>query len=155
MCVHAKSLQSYLTLSNPVDNGPPGSSVHGILQARILERVPMPSSRESSQPRDQTLVSDVSCASRQILYHQHHLKSPSMYIHYSEKGPEVLEQANCSQLLFFLLLISPFWLILHPTSIMSFLCINPIMACYTNVMLSYHFKIKRKLISKAFHDLVC
>ena len=38
-----------------------------------------------------------------------------------------------SQLLFFLLLISPFWLILHPTSIMSFLCIYPIMACYTNV----------------------
>ena len=36
---------------------PPGSSVHGILQARILEWVAMPSSRRSSQPRDQTQVS--------------------------------------------------------------------------------------------------
>ena len=36
---------------------PPGSSVHGILQARIVEWVALPSSRESSQPRDQTRVS--------------------------------------------------------------------------------------------------
>ena len=44
-----KSLQSCLTLGSP-----PGSSgLHGILQARILERVAMPSSRGSSQPRDQ------------------------------------------------------------------------------------------------------
>ena len=40
-----------------MDCGPPGSSVHGILQARILEWVAMPSSRGSSQPRDQTQVS--------------------------------------------------------------------------------------------------
>ena len=44
MCVHAKSLQSYLTLCNPVDHSLPGSSVHGICQARILEWVAMPSS---------------------------------------------------------------------------------------------------------------
>ena len=37
-----------------MDLGPPGSSVHGIFQARILEWVAMPSSRGSSQPRDQT-----------------------------------------------------------------------------------------------------
>jgi len=37
-----------------VDCSPPGSSVHGILQARILEWVAMPSSRGSSHPRDQT-----------------------------------------------------------------------------------------------------
>ena len=41
----------------PVDCSLPGSSVHGILQVRILERVAMPSSRASSQPRDQTQVS--------------------------------------------------------------------------------------------------
>ena len=46
-----------LTLCNPMDYSPPGSSIHGILQARILEWVAMPSSRGSSQPRDQTLVS--------------------------------------------------------------------------------------------------
>ena len=55
--VHAQSLQSCLTLCDPMDGSPPGSSVHGILQARILEWVAMPSSRGSSQPRDQTQVS--------------------------------------------------------------------------------------------------
>ena len=48
---------SYLTLCNPMDYSPPGSSVHGTLQERMLEWVVMPSSRRSSQPRDQTLVS--------------------------------------------------------------------------------------------------
>ena len=37
LCMHAKSLQSYLTLCNPIDGSPPGSSVPGILQARILK----------------------------------------------------------------------------------------------------------------------
>ena len=47
--VHAKSLRSRPTLCDPVDCSPPGSSVHGILQARILEWVAMPSSRGSFQ----------------------------------------------------------------------------------------------------------
>ena len=42
VCVHAKSLQSCLTLCNPMDCSLPGSSVHGILQARILEWAAMP-----------------------------------------------------------------------------------------------------------------
>ena len=50
--VHAKSLQSCPTLWNSMDSSPPGSSVHGILWARILEWVAMPSSKGSSQPRD-------------------------------------------------------------------------------------------------------
>ena len=41
-CVHAKSLQSCLTVSYPMDCSPPGSSVHGILQTRILQRLPCP-----------------------------------------------------------------------------------------------------------------
>ena len=45
------------TLRDLVDRSPPGSSVCGILQERILEWVAMPSSRESSQPRYQTWVS--------------------------------------------------------------------------------------------------
>ena len=49
--------QLCLSLCDPVDCGPPGSSVHGILQARLLEWVAIPSSRGSSQPRDQTWVS--------------------------------------------------------------------------------------------------
>ena len=48
---------SYVWLCNTMDQSPPGSSVHGILQARILEWVAMPSSRGSSQPRHQAHVS--------------------------------------------------------------------------------------------------
>ena len=44
--------QLYLTLCDPMDCSPPGSSVHGILQARILQWVAISFSRESSQPRD-------------------------------------------------------------------------------------------------------
>ena len=51
-CLCAKSLQLCPALCNLMDCSPPGSYVHGILQARILEWVAMPSSRESSQPRD-------------------------------------------------------------------------------------------------------
>ena len=50
-------VQSYLTLCDPTDCSPSGSSVPGILQARILEWVAMPFSKGSSRPRDQTWVS--------------------------------------------------------------------------------------------------
>ena len=49
--------QSYLTLCDPMDCSPPGSSVRGILQARILEWVAISFSRGSSQPGDQIRVS--------------------------------------------------------------------------------------------------
>ena len=48
--------QSCLTFCNPMGCSPPGSSVHGILQARVLEWVAMPFSRGSSWPRDRTQV---------------------------------------------------------------------------------------------------
>ena len=63
------------TLCNPVDCSLPGSSVHGILQARILEWVAVPFSRGSSQPRDWTGVSCIadglftSWATREALHH--------------------------------------------------------------------------------------
>ena len=60
-CLHAKSLQSCPTLCDPVDHRPLGSSVHGTVQARILEWLVMPFSRGSSQLRDQTSVSLISC----------------------------------------------------------------------------------------------
>ena len=56
-CMHAKLLQLYLTLLDPIDCSLPGFSVHGILQARILEWFAMPSSRGSSWPKDQTCIS--------------------------------------------------------------------------------------------------
>ena len=64
-CVHA---QSCPTLCNPLDGSPPGFSVPGILQARILEWVAIPSSRGSFQIIDRTRVSCISCIGRQILY---------------------------------------------------------------------------------------
>ena len=51
-CVCAKLLQSCLTLCDPTDCSLPGSSVHGILQATILEWVAISFSRGSSQSRD-------------------------------------------------------------------------------------------------------
>ena len=57
LCMCAQSLQSCLTLCDHMDCSPPGSSVHGILQARILEWVVMPSSRGSSWPTGGTWVS--------------------------------------------------------------------------------------------------
>ena len=56
LCLVARSCP---TLCDPMDCSLPGSSVHGILQARMLEWVAMPSSRESSQLRDWTQVSHI------------------------------------------------------------------------------------------------
>ena len=66
---------SCLILWNTMDCSLPGSSVHEILQARILEWVAMPSFRGSSWSRDQTHVSYISCIDRQLLNHQHHQSS--------------------------------------------------------------------------------
>ena len=54
------------TLCDPIDYSPPGFSVHGISQTRILEWVAISFSRRSSWPRDWT---HVSCTGSQILYH--------------------------------------------------------------------------------------
>ena len=61
--------QSYLTLSDPMGCIQPGSSAHGIFQARKMEWVAIFSSRGSSQPRGQTCVFCISCIGRQIRYH--------------------------------------------------------------------------------------
>ena len=61
--------QSCLTLCDPVDGSPPGSSVHGVLQTRILEWVVISSSTGSSQSRDGTHISCISCTGRLTLYH--------------------------------------------------------------------------------------
>ena len=54
---------------DPLDCSPPGFSVHGISQARTVEWAAISFSRGSSQPRDRTCVSYVSCIGRQVLYH--------------------------------------------------------------------------------------
>ena len=58
------SVLSGLTLCDPMNCNSPGSSVNGILQATILEWVVISSSRGSSQPRDRTRISWVSCIGR-------------------------------------------------------------------------------------------
>ena len=63
-------VQSCLTLCDPVDCSPPGSSLHGIFQARILEQVVISYSKGPFQPRDQIHVSCISCIDRQILFHR-------------------------------------------------------------------------------------
>ena len=60
-----------------MDYSPSVFSAHGILQARMLEWVAISSSREFSQPWDQTHISYVSCIGRKILYHSHQLESPN------------------------------------------------------------------------------
>ena len=82
LCVHARLPQSCLTLCNPMDWSLPGSCVHRILQARILEWVVISSTRGSSAPRDQTQVSSNSCLGRRVLLPLRHVESPKNK-HYS------------------------------------------------------------------------
>ena len=79
----------YLTLCDPIDGGPPDSSVHGISQARILEWVAIPYSRGSSQPRDQTCVSCIVggffttkwCLIAKLSPYRHRTASPAQQPH--------------------------------------------------------------------------
>ena len=66
LCMHAQLLQLCLTLCNPMDCSLAGSSVYGILRARILKWVAMPSSRESFWPRDWTCSSCSSCIASRL-----------------------------------------------------------------------------------------
>ena len=66
VCVCA---QWYPHLCDPISCSPPGSSAHGIFQARILECIAISYSRGSSWLRDQTQDSGISCKDRKILYH--------------------------------------------------------------------------------------
>ena len=66
MC--AKLLQSCLTLCDPMKCGWPGSSLHGIVQARTLEWIAVTISRGSSWPESQNNISYFSCIGSQVLY---------------------------------------------------------------------------------------
>ena len=75
------SAQSCPTLCDPVDYSPPGFSVNGISQVRILDWVAISYSRGSSQTRHQTCISYIFCIGRQILYCWHQLQSVSRFSH--------------------------------------------------------------------------
>ena len=70
--------QLCLTLCDPMDYSPSGSSVHGISQARLLQWVAISFSSGSSRPRDQTWVSSISCIAKGILYHWATLESQAL-----------------------------------------------------------------------------
>ena len=76
--------QSFPTLCNPVDCSLPGSSVHGIFQARILEWVAISFSRGSSRPRNRTRVS---CIAGRHFYHLSHLGSEGTDHRQKAKAP--------------------------------------------------------------------
>ena len=65
----AKSLQSCPILYDPMNCGSPGSSVHGILQARMLEWVPCPSPGDLPNPGIEPTALSVACVGRWILYY--------------------------------------------------------------------------------------
>ena len=70
MCMHVLNCFSHVQLFRSWWTvSPPGSSVHGILQARILECMATPSSTVSSQSKDRTCISYVSYIGRKVLYH--------------------------------------------------------------------------------------
>ena len=82
--------QSCPTHWDSMDYSLPGSFVHGILQARILEWVFIPFSRQSSWPRDGTCISYVSCTGMRVLYHSGHPGSPKtcgMYMQWNTTQP--------------------------------------------------------------------
>ena len=66
VCVYA---QLYVTLCNAKDIAPPGSSVYGTFQARILEQIAISYSRGSFQPSEWTHISCISCIGRHVLSH--------------------------------------------------------------------------------------
>ena len=73
MYVHT---QDQPTLCDPMDCSPPGSSLHGTFQARVLEWVAISASRRSSQPRDWSCVSWGFCVGRQVLRHRSAWEAP-------------------------------------------------------------------------------
>ena len=87
------------TLCDPMDYGPPGTSFHGILQERILEWVAISFSRGSSQPRDRTCVSCISCLGRQIVYHcapgKYRIEAPFSSV--AQSCPTLCDPMGCSR----------------------------------------------------------
>ena len=89
----AKLLQLCLTLCDTINCILPGSSVHGILQARILEWVAIPFSRASSRPSEGTCISNVSCIGRLVLYTRITWQAQEAFVSIETKIPLYLLQS--------------------------------------------------------------
>ena len=94
-CVHSKPLQSCPNLWDPMGSSPPGCSVHGILQARILEWVAMPSFRRSSQGLNPRLL----CLLRMwVVNTSTTWEAQSMYCFYLPLSHDFFSHVKVSQL---------------------------------------------------------
>ena len=90
-------LLSRVCLCNPMDYSLPSSSVHGILQARILESVAVSYFRGSSWPRNQTHISCVACiGSRFFFNHCATWEAPSIQYIVVKSCPTLCNPTNCS-----------------------------------------------------------
>ena len=93
VCVCVSVAFSRVRLCDPMDCSSPGSSVHGLLQARILQQVAIPFSRESSQPRDWAHISRIG---RWILYHWA-TREAHMHVHMKGwRGGLIILKHSCS-----------------------------------------------------------
>ena len=116
---------SHSLVCSPMDYSPPGSSVHGILQARILKWASMAFSRRSSWPRDCILVS---CIAGQTLYHLSQQGSPySTFVYIRITAGYNINWGPRKRKLFLFL---PFGLHFYgvsmsPTLILATLCVQP------------------------------
>ena len=96
--------QSCPTLCDPMHCSPPGSSVHGFFQAKILEQAAISSSRGSSQLRDRTHVSCISCIDRQIFTTAPPGKWPGVWVGVQILNGFVVRQKNVFPFFFLFIL---------------------------------------------------
>ena len=114
VCVHTHSCP---IICNPMNCSPPGSSVHEIFMARMLECVAVSFSRGSSWARDWTLISCISCIDGQVLYQLRHPGSPtcilvvfqrslnSHHFYLQSRDSDYIDFLNNSSLLSFFILL--------------------------------------------------
>ena len=89
--IHFVAVVRSLSLVNPMGYSPPGSSVHGIFQARILQWVTISFSKGSSRPRDQT---HISCIGRQSFCHGATWVVLNNQLDIKSESPKVTEHWN-------------------------------------------------------------
>ena len=104
---------SRVWLCDPMDGSPPGSSVHGICQARILQWVAISSFRESSRSRDQTRIS---CVSPHWQANSLPLAPPGKSIYY--RGPGKFQRRLAASQG----LVLPHYILCWPKSLFKFFC---------------------------------
>ena len=139
-------------LCNPMDYSPPGSFVHGIFQARILECVSMSYSRGSSQPRDWTHIFWIA---GRFFTTEPPGKPRAMSVHYLNKWPfqvlcthmsAVNQRPSCFEIN---------WLgtVVKITSLIEFTCFSPNQLIIIEALCVNYTQKKKNYLSLLFHGL--